>query len=234
MRSAMNLQIRIRNMTIGGCGLLSACLLGLLAGCGSDGQAPDRVAQQEEEIRRLQQENELLPQARAENEEVQRLRRENQELPKLRSQYQEMTRLQQENQQLAQQLARVRPRADGPGSTPAGAAGDVAVPAGAFPPPPAPPDGGGGEGEGEVMDESLMLGEGDEILVAPMEMEQILPGFDWESLDRQEPIGVRALLERDGVQLTNMLQLKEYGLTNFMIRRAQPVPVTEPPQVPQN
>jgi hypothetical protein len=65
-----------------------------------------------------------------------------------------------------------------------------------------------------------MLNEGDDILVDPKSLKQLLPDFDWEKLGRKEPIGIRSLIEKDGVVLTNALQLKEYGITNYVIQRA--------------
>jgi hypothetical protein len=225
MLSAMN------SRTVGVSRRFIACSLvaTMLAGCGSNPQDQERVARQEQEISQLQFENEALPKARAENEEVQRLRRENQDLPKLRNQYQEMSRLQKENEQLAQQLARVSPRAAADaGPLPGVAAGAP----GAIPGQPSP-TATAGEDEG-LVPQDMPIEEGDEILVSPQELGQVLPGFDWENLERKEPIGVRALLEKDGFQLTNVLQLQELGLTNFIIQRVKPQSPAPPAPPPQN
>ena len=61
----------------------------------------------------------------------------------------------------------------------------------------------------------------------PKDLTQLLPNFDWDKLKRTEPIAVRALLEKDGVQITNAAQLREIGVTNFVIKRAQ-TPVKPP------
>jgi hypothetical protein len=67
-------------------------------------------------------------------------------------------------------------------------------------------------------------------MVDPQYLKQLLPNFDWEKLGRKEPLGIRSLLEKDGTQITNVEQLKDYGLTNYIIRRAPPAP---PPQEPE-
>jgi hypothetical protein len=151
---------------------------------------------------RLLADNQHMEQVRAENEEVQRLKRENQDLPKLRSQYQHAARLKKENEQLRQQVARLAARA-----TAAQNPGRATAA-----PPPANP--------------------GDEILLEPKHLKALLPDFDWDKLERKEPLSVRSLLEKDGVQITNISQLREIGLTNYVIQRAPPTPVTNEPAQP--
>jgi hypothetical protein len=191
--------------TFAGCALIAAAV----CGCGSGGHDLDQqAARQEAEIRRLQEENQAIPQARAENEELKKLRSANQELPRLRSQHQEIARLNKENEQLEQQLARLRQRS---GQAPAPA------PAVAVAPPP------------EVLQsesaalpaEDPLLHEGDEILVPPQELQRIMPHVNWDNLDPNQAVAIRSLIEADGVPLTNVAQLRQLGLTNFVIKRAQ-------------
>ncbi|MHC1770013.1 MAG: hypothetical protein AB9869_37985 [Verrucomicrobiia bacterium] len=195
----------------------------ILSACGP-GAVPDPAATaQHEEIERLQSENQALPQARTENEEVQRLKKENQDLAKLRSQYQEASRLRQENEQLRRQVAKITP------------AGGAAPAQGGLPPTPggamAPGQGGAQAGEltTEVAQEPGALNEGDEILVEPKYLKALMPDFDWEKMERKEPLAIRSLLEKDGEILTNVAQLQEYGITNFVVRRAIP-DTNAPPQ----
>jgi hypothetical protein len=183
-----------------------------LSGCGpAPGPDPAASAQQQE-IERLRAENQELPQARAENQEVQRLKLENQDLAKVRSQYQEASRLRKENEQLRQQVAKIAPAG--------GTAAQAASPgmAGGAAPGQAPKT-GDAEGE-EVAQEAGAINEGDEILVDPKYLKELMPDFDWEKMERKDPVNVRALLEKDGEIISNVSQLHQYGLTNFIIRPA--------------
>lgn len=94
--------------------------------------------------------------------------------------------------------------------------------------PGAPGVGQPGQAEGEQVEELAVdegaLNEGDDIMVDPLHLKDILPDFDWESLERKEPLAIRALLEKDGIPITNVSQLADYGITNFVIRRAIPPP----------
>jgi hypothetical protein len=71
-------------------------------------------------------------------------------------------------------------------------------------------------------------------MIDPQYLKQLMPDVQWEKLGRKEPIGVRALLQKDGIQITNVQQLQEFGLTNYTIRRAQPQaqPQAQPGQPP--
>jgi hypothetical protein len=186
----------------------------VLSGCGSNPNQDPAVVAQTQEIEKLRQENQSLEPARAQNEEVQRLKKENQDLPKLRSQYQEAGRLKKENEQLRQQIAKISPAA----LTNSASAGQSAATQSST---------DAAKEKSKV--EEFALNEGDEIMIDPKLLKQIAPEVDWDKLDRKAPLGVRALLEKDGIQLTNALQLHEYGITNFVIRRAPPPP---PPQTP--
>ena len=80
------------------------------------------------------------------------------------------------------------------------------------------------------MDEGT-LNEGDDILIDPKHLKLFCRfelGESWV-----EKLAVRGLLEKDGVQLTNTAQLKEFGLTNFVIQRAPP-PTNAPGETPKN
>ncbi len=188
----------------------------ILSACGPTAGPDPAAAAQQEEIERLRAENQALPQARSENEEVQRLNKENQDLAKLRSQYQEASRLRQENEKLRQQAAKIAPTA---GAAPA---------QGGLPPSPsgvlAPGQGAAQEEQAlvEVAQEPGALNEGDEILVEPKYLKALMPDFDWENMERKEPLAIRSLLEKDGEMLTNVSQLSEFGITNFVVRRALP------------
>ncbi len=206
----------------------SALLFGLAAlptGCGSKDSQEAATAALKQERDRLLAENQDLPSVRAENQEVRRLRQENQDLPKLRSQYQETSRLRTENEQLRQQIAKISPAAatNLAAALAASRAPGGGVPAGS---PPA------GEPTQEAAPDENTLNEGDEILVDPPALKQLLPDIEWEKLGRKEPLNVRSLLEKDGVQITNIQQLAEYGLTNYVIRRAPAPSPVPPPQTP--
>jgi predicted small lipoprotein YifL len=193
-------------------GLLALLLMTatFLTGCGSKGTQDQAAVAQNQERERLQAENQDLPGVTAENQEVQRLKKENQDLPKLRSQYQEAARLRKDNEQLRQQIAKI---------SPAAASNQVAAALAALATQPTNAVAG-------AQDEST-LNEGDEVMIEPKYLKQLLPDVDWDKLGRREPLGVRTILEKDGVQITNVSQLKDYGLTNYTIRRAPPLP--QPP-----
>jgi hypothetical protein len=183
-----------------------------LGGCGSNTQQDQLADAQRQEVERLRQENQGLTQARTDNEQVQKLRKENEELAKLRSQYQEAVRLRKENEQLRQQVAKISPNA-GQGSAAAGGATSQAATA--------TPEKEKAKGAPE---EDLALNDGDDVMVDPKTLKTLLPDIDWDKLKRTEPIGVRALLEKDGFVITNTSQLREYGITNFVIRHQLPPP----------
>jgi hypothetical protein len=191
--------------------LCSLTLLPILAitGCGSGPSQDPAAAAQTQEIEKLKAENAALPQVRTEHEEVQRLRQENQELPKLRNQYQEASRLRKENEQLRLQVAKLAPASTNQQAA-ASAAAAGANPQLALQDKP----------KELTVEEVNTLHEGDEILIEPKYLKQLLPDFDWEKLGRKEPLAIRSLLERDGVQITNAAQLREFGVTNFTIQRA--------------
>lgn len=191
----------------------------LITGCGSNNTQDAAVAAQHQERQRLQNENQELAQARADNQEVQRLKTENQELPKARSQYQEAARLKKDNEQLRQQIARIAPAAASAQAHPNPGTHSAPTPTPA-------------EQELKAKElaalEAATVHEGDDILIEPKYLKQLLPEFDWEKLDRKEPLAVRSLLEKDGVQITNTAQLHEYGITNFVIQRAPQVQQAQP------
>jgi cell division protein FtsB len=205
--------------------LLCALASTILIGCSPAPESSADNSPQQEEVARLQQENQALPAARSENEELHRLKTENQELPKLRSQYQEMGRLKKENEQLAAQLAKLRPRGAAPQSATGvdGQPGAGAAVAASHAP-------SGPEQEAEPVGEREILEE-DEIWIEPQDLKIILPQFDWDKMQRTEPITVRNLLEKDGVVITNTAQLREMGLTNFVIKRP-PQPAASESQPP--
>jgi hypothetical protein len=195
----------------------------LLAACHPSANEDPAAIAQNQEIEKLRQENQELAQARAENEEVQKLRKENQDLPKLRSQYQEVGRLKKDNEQLRQQVAKLSPKAATQTNSAASSSAPNAQPAGA------PPSAAATE-KGKEGPEEFTLNEGDDIMIEPQFLKQLVPDIDWTKM-RTGPVGVRALIEKDGFVLTNALQLHEYGITNFTIRRALPTQ-TPPPAAP--
>jgi hypothetical protein len=196
---------------------LACAAIAWLTGCGSGGVHDQAVAAQNQEKERLLAENQDLAQVKADNEEVQRLKKENQDLAKLRSQYQEAGRLRKDNAQLRDQVAKLTPKTAGgqAGGTDSAAAAAASAAAAAD-----------AQKAKEMAQSANTINEGDEVLIDPKSMKQLVPDIDWEKLDRKEPIGVKALLEKDGIQITNIDQLKEMGLTNYIIRRA---PFTNPP-----
>jgi hypothetical protein len=208
--------MNLKELVSGRPALLAALFTAILAvsGCSSKDAADPQTAALGQERDRLLAENQGLAQARIDNEEVQRLKKDNSELAKLRSRYQESGRLKKENEQLRQQWAKLAP------NNPAAkaAAADAAAAAGA-----ATAD---GEKPKPVVADENTINEGDEIMIDPKHLKALMPDFDWEKLGRKEPLSVRALMEKDGIQLTNVSQLSEYGLTNWVIRRA---PVTNAP-----
>ena len=203
--------------------LLLVALTG--SGCGSnESNDPAARALAEEKVR-LEGENQDLAQVRLENEEVQRLRKENQELPKTRSQYQEVARLKKDNDQLRQQIAKISPAAGATNAALAAAAINAADLAQL-----AQQD----QGQPQVLaDEPNAIHEEDDILIEPKFLKQLLPDIDWDKMERKEAVAVRSLLEKDGVQITNISQLIEAGITNFVVRRSvRPVPGdAQPPAV---
>jgi hypothetical protein len=186
------------------------CLVPMLAmsACNSNNQQDPGVAALGQEAEKLRQENQDLAQVRTENEEVQKLQKENQDLPKLRSQYQEAARLKKDNEQLRQQVAKLSAAAGQTNTAAALPATDLTNQVEKVKPP----------------GDELTLNEGDDILIEPRFLKQLLPDIDWSKMDRKEPLGVRALIEKDGLQLTNAAQLHEYGITNFIIKRAVVLP----------
>lgn len=208
-----------------GLGWVGVMSVSLLVACGSHSGSDPAVQALTQEKARLQAENQALDQARSENEEVRRLKSENQELAKARSQYQEAARLKKDNAQLRQQIAKIKPPA-GQGGT----AGAISPAASALAAPGQVGDQVVAQNETGLAED--IINDGDDILVEPKYLKQLLPDFDWDKLDRKEPLSIRALLEKDGIQLTNTAQLREYGLTNFVIQR--PAASIQPqPQQPQ-
>lgn len=196
--------------------LAALCAAIMVAGgCSSKDANDPQLAALTQERERLTAENQELAQARIDNEEVQRLKKENQDLAKLRSRYQETGRLKKDNEALRQQLAKIAP------NNPAGKAGS-SDPSAAV----AGTAGTDGEKPKPAVADENTINEGDDILIDPKHLKALMPDFDWEKLGRKEPLSVRSLLEKDGIQLTNVAQLSEYGLTNWVIRRA---PVTNAP-----
>jgi hypothetical protein len=63
--------------------------------------------------------------------------------------------------------------------------------------------------------------EDDEILISPKMLGKLIPGANFDSVERQEPINVKSLLDQQGIVLTNYQQLVEMGITNYQIVRAQ-------------
>ncbi len=192
----------------------------ILTGCGSSNTTDQALATQNQEKERLQSENQELAQVTADNQEVQRLKKENQDLPKARSQYQEAARLRKENEQLRQQIVKISPQAAT--NLPAVTAPEMTNAARGQP-----------DKTNEVAHDDHVINEGDEIMLDPASLKKLFPDFDFERLGRKEPMGVRALLEKDGVQITNTAQLNPYGFTNFVIRRANPGGQPQAPPSPQ-
>jgi hypothetical protein len=193
--------------------LMMPALLG--SGCGSNSTPDPAAAAQNEEIQRLRQENQSLAEVRVQHEEVERLKQENQSLPKVRNEYQQATRLKKENDQLREQIAKISPAAAAGGATNASL-----VPHGVSAL--ATASAAGTDSIKEAAEREATLNDGDEILVEPRALKAILPDMDWDKIERKEPLSVRTLLEKDGIQLTNVQQIRDLGITNFTIQRFQP------------
>ena len=203
--------------------LPAACAVLWLAGCGN-ANIEQQKAQQAQEIEELRDENKEVQKLRAENKELPRLRADEKELPKLRETTGEIERLRKDNARIQGEIAEVAKarnerlqaaqQARSPGALPTGPAG-------------ANPGGLAGINAATVEDPNVPR-EGDEILIDPKFLGKLLPQFDWSKLERKEPLAVRALLEQQGIVLTNYQQLITLGVTNYVIQHGRkPLP---PPQ----
>lgn len=186
-----------------------------LAGCGS-GSSQTSSPEQEAELKRLRQENEEISKLRAENKELPRLRRDNQEIERLKGSTEEIARIRLENESLQRDLTGLTEQAKRAAedqrqallANAAQATGLGAIAGG----------GAGTTGTPEAADPNLPL-ETDEILIEPRLLSKILPDFDFSKLERKEPVAVKALLDQQGIVLTNYQQLIELGITNYIIQK---------------
>lgn len=195
-----------------------------LAGCGRADIQQQR-AQQAQELEKLREENKQVQKLRAENKELPRLRRDQEELPKLRGTPEEIERLRKENDRIQSEIAELAKsrnqrlqaaqQARQATASPAGLAG-------------ANPTGQAGINVTNVDDPNIPR-EGDEILIDPKFLAKLLPQFDWSKLERKEPLAVKALLEQQGIVLTNYQQLIGLGVTNYVIQHG-PRPIPPAPQ----
>ena len=189
---------------------LGVTLLLEIIGCG-----PKPVNLSADESREAQQ-------LRERSAEIQRLQKENAELPRLRQDFAELQRytnidselakLQTENAELRAALAKTGIKAEdiaAAGIT--GAAGGNPAAAGQT--------GAIDEATGAQAKPEDIPKEGDEILIPPEALGTILPGIDVSKLERKEPIAINNLLTNQGIAITNYQQLRDLGLTNFIIRR---------------
>lgn len=191
----------------------------LLAACSSNSSnQPDDAAA----LNQLRTENQAVVQLRRDNQDLARLRQDNAEILKLRPFSSELARLRAENQELRTQ-AGLKPEdrladadASGSASGKPGARGTGA-----------PGDPATTDAEAEV-DPADLPQEGDDILVEPKYLAALLPGFDWEKIERKEPISIKSILEQKGIVLSNYKQLVDLGLTNYVIRRNPPPAPAEP------
>ena len=205
-------------------GLPVACAAIWLAGCGN-ANFEQQKAQQAQEIEKLREENKELQKLRAENKELPRLRADKEELSKLRGTTDEIERLRKDNTRIQSEIAELAKarnqrlqaaqQARAAGALPVGQAG-------------ANPGGQTGVNIPNLEDPNVPR-EGDEILIDPKFLSKLLPQFDWSKLERKEPLAVRALLEQQGIVLTNYQQLITLGVTNYVIQHA-PKPVPPAPQ----
>ena len=187
-----------------------------LIGCGS-GATQETLVAQKAELEKLQAESKEATRLRAENRELARLRRDNQEIENLKNSAAEIARLRTENEDIRSGMAAITEQAKKTRqqqmleAEQASAAGQ--------------PGGGVAGGVGvagvEAVDSNIPQ-EGDEILIEPRLLVNILPDFDWESIERTQPIAVKALLDQQGIVLTNYQQLIEIGITNYIIQKAPP------------
>lgn len=193
-----------------------------LAGC-SGGNGEQQRAQQAQELTSLREENKEMQKLRTENKELPRLRKEQEELPQLRGNAEELEKLRKDNDRIRTEItnfAKLRLEKDRQAAAQrAQQAAAVAQVRGAMQ---------AGVMATNVADPSVPQ-EGDEILIDPKFLAKILPQFDWSKLERKEPVAVRALLEQQGISLTNYQQLTTLGITNYVIQHApKPPPGTVP------
>lgn len=212
--------------------LAVGCLL-LSIGCSKTQQAADSESSQE--IARLREENQDLEKLRADNQETQRLRKEAQDIHKLRGQYQELSRARKENEDLKKQMTKLGLPTDiaAPALIRAGSPALQVQTAAAT----AQPSQSSEEPAQEVVIDKDTPQEGDEIFVEPKFLAVLLPDIDWSKLNRAEPIGIKSLLEQQGIVLTNYQELVSRGITNYTVHRnyattpaAQTEPQTQNPQ----
>lgn len=199
--------------------LLGPMAVVLLAACSNNVPPPDMAVQQE--LKQLRAENQEVAKLRRENQELPRLRKDNDEVQKLRSIPTELAALRTENEQLKQ-----APPGRGQGANaPIDPATGRPVPLGGSVV-------AGGE-QAQATNQLAVVSpdepqEGDEIFVDPKMLGRLLPGFDWEKLERKEPVAIKSLLEQQGIVLTNYQQLISFGITNYTIQRNPPKPGVEP------
>lgn len=187
----------------------------MLAGCGGDD--PAKVSQQQVELDGLRAERREVDKLRAENQELDRLRRDNLEAEALRLSVGEIAAIQAENEQMRSDLAAVQKDAQLTRQQVLAAEAALAASQAA---------GQGVVGDPNAPDPDLPM-ENDEIWVEPRMLGKLFPDFDWEKVQRTEPIAIGQLLQQQGIVLTNYQQLVEIGITNYTIKRQTTAPLTQ-------
>jgi hypothetical protein len=202
-----------------GCQLMAGCvLMVMLVGCGGDEAGV--VSQQQVELDGLRAERREVDKLRAENQELDRLRRDNAEAEELRRSVGEIAAIRAENEKMRNDLVVVQrdvklSRQQILEEQAALAAAQAA-------------------GQGVVTDPNApdpdLPMENDEIWVDPRMLGKLFPDFDWEKIQRTEPIAISQLLQQQGIVLTNYQQLVEIGITNYTIKRQKAAPTELLPQ----
>lgn len=193
----------------------------VISGCSQNSQSVS--ANPHPELEQLRIQNQEVQKLRRENQELSRLLKDRDEVARLRKDLGELPRLRQENQALRLQIAEAASQRRN-AATAANAANSAAGAVSSA----NPSDPNNPEAAEADIDPANIPQEGDEILIEPKLLSKVLPGFDWEKLERKEPIAVRALLEQQGIILTNYQQLIDYGITNYTIRRNPPAEQAQP------
>ena len=202
--------------------LSAACVAVWLAGCGA--HVEQQKAEQAQAMEKLREENKEVQKLRAENKELPRLRADKEELPKLRGTTDEIERLRKDNARIQGEIADLAKT-----QKERLLAAQQARAASALPVGPGGANAGGPAGiSAALVDDPNVPREGDEILIDPKFLGKLLPQYDWSKLERKEPLAVRALLEQQGIVLTNYQQLITLGVTNYVIQHGP-----RPPPPPQ-
>lgn len=220
MKNNLQRDAKLRDLWRAGIFLASGLVM---SGCGN-GNLEHQKVQQGQELSRLRDENKEVQKLRVENKELPRLRKDQEELSKLRGTGDEIAKLKKENDLIRTQVVELAKTQTQRRQTAAEQARQAAINAAGIA---AKQPGQGGLIATNSPDPNIPQ-EGDEIFVDPKFLAKILPQFDWSKLERKEPIAVKALLDQQGIRLTNYQQLIELGVTNYVVKHGPRPPAPAP------